>query len=80
VARLFPGTGVLADAVLDVGESYLDDVRRRPLILLRHLARLPVPFLGWEKWQASMTKPYWLLHNYRVTAVLLRRQPKPAAT
>lgn len=78
VADLFPGTEVLADADIDAGESYLDEVRRRPAILLRHLARLPVPFLGWEKWRASMTKPYWLFHNYRVTAVLLRRRPVTA--
>jgi len=76
VAQLFPGTDILADAVIDVGESYRDEVRRRPPILLRHLARLPVPFFGWERGRASMTKPYWLFHNYQVTAVLLRRHPE----
>jgi hypothetical protein len=72
-AALFPGTTVEAGEILDVGESYRDEVRRRPLILLRHLARLPVPFLGWEKWRHSMRKPYWLFHNYQVTALALRR-------
>ena len=45
-AALFPETTLLAGEILDVGESYRDEVRRRPLILLRHLTRLPVPFLG----------------------------------
>lgn len=72
-AALFPGTLTIASGIIDVGESYLDEVRRRPWILLRHLARLPVPFLDVAKWTASMQKPYWLFHNYQVSAVVLRR-------
>jgi hypothetical protein len=49
-------------------------VRRRPWLLLRHLARVPAPFLGLEKWRRSMQKPYWLFHNYQVSAALLRRE------
>jgi hypothetical protein len=72
-ATLFPRTTVVEGKILDVGESYRDEVRRRPLILLRHLARLPAPFLGLEKWRHSMRKPYWLFHNYEVSALMLRR-------
>jgi len=72
-AALFPGTAVMAGEIINVGESYRDEVWRRPWLLLRHLARLPLPFLGIEKWQASMQKPYWLFHNYQVSALLLRR-------
>ena len=73
-AVLFPGTSVATAEIIDVGESYRDEVRRRPLILLRHLARLPAPFLGIEKWTASMQKPYWLFHNYQISALVLRRR------
>ncbi|MBV9824482.1 MAG: hypothetical protein JO001_02195 [Alphaproteobacteria bacterium] len=73
-AALFPETVVLASTIIDVGESYRDEVRRRPLILMRHVARLPVPFLNREKWRHSMRKLYWLAHNYEVTALLLRRK------
>jgi SAM-dependent methyltransferase len=73
-AALFPGTSVVAAEIIDVGESYRDAVRRRPWILLRHLARFPVPFLDFEKWTASMQKPYWLFRNYEVSAVVLRRR------
>ena len=73
LAGLFRGSTVLAAEIIDVGESYLDEVRRRPWILLRHLARAPFPFLDREKWTASMRKPYWLFHNYRVSAAVLRR-------
>jgi len=72
-AGLFPASRVLAAEIIDVGESYRDEVRRRPWILLRHLARLPVPFIDAAKWTASMTKPYWLFHNYRVSGLVLRR-------
>jgi len=74
-AALFPATSVVAAEIIDVGQSYRDEVSRRPWILLRHLARLPVPFLGIEKWTASMQKPYWLFHNYQVSGVVLRRNP-----
>lgn len=74
-AGLFAGTTITDAATLDVGESYRDEVRRRPLILLRHVARLPVPFLGFEKWLSSMRKPYWLFHNYQVSALVLQRAP-----
>jgi hypothetical protein len=72
-AALFPDTLTVVSRIIDIGESYLDEVRRRPWILLRHLARLPVPFLDVAKWTASMQKPYWLFHNYQVSAVVLRR-------
>jgi hypothetical protein len=70
---LFPNTLSITAEIIDVGESYRDEVRRRPWILLRHLARLPVLFLDFEKWRASMQKPYWLFHNYQVSALVLRR-------
>lgn len=73
-ASLFPGTLTMAAEILDSGESYRDEVRRRPWLLLRHLARLPAPFLGLERWRSSMRKPYWLFHNYLVTALVLRRE------
>ena len=75
-AMLFRRCSVVAAEILDVGESYRQEVRRRPWILLRHLLRLPVPFLGLEKWRRSMQKPYWLFHNYQVSAALLRREPE----
>jgi hypothetical protein len=73
-AALFPATSIVAAEIIDVGESYLDEVRRRPWLLLRHLARAPAPFLGLAKWRRSMQKPYWLLHNYQVSAAVLRRE------
>lgn len=73
-AALFPVSSVVAAEIIDAGESYADEVRRRPWLLLRHIARAPAPFLGLEKWRRSMQKPYWLFHNYQVSAALLRRE------
>ena len=72
-AALFPDSALVAAEIIDVGESYCDDVRRRPWILMRHALRFPAPFLGFEKWRNSMRKPYWLFHNYQVSAAVLRR-------
>ena len=77
-AALFPQTAPVAGETIDVGLSYRDEVRRRPWLLLRHLLRLPVPFLGLAKWRNSMVKPYWLFHNYRVSAAVLRREDGPS--
>jgi SAM-dependent methyltransferase len=72
-AALFTGTSLVAGEIIDVGESYRDTVRERPSILLRHVFRFPAPFLGLEKWRNSMRKPYWLFHNYLVSAAVLHR-------
>ncbi len=76
-AALFTGTEIAAAEIIDAGQSYRDEVRRRPWLLLRHLARLPAPFLGLEQWTASMRKPYWLFHNYQVSALVLRKSACP---
>ena len=76
-AGLFPRSALVAAEIIDVGLSYRDEIRRRPWLLLRHLLRLPAPFLGIAKWRNSMVKPYWLFHNYRVSAAVLRRDEGP---
>lgn len=79
-AALFPCSAAVAAEIIDVGLSYRDEIRRRPWLLLRPLLRLPVPFLGLTKWRNSMVKPYWLFHNYRVSAAVLRRaETQPSA-
>jgi SAM-dependent methyltransferase len=72
-ASLFPDCSTVAAEIIDVGESYRDEVRRRPWILMRHVLRAPVPFVDVAKWRHSMSKPYWLFHNYQVSAVVLER-------
>jgi hypothetical protein len=70
LAQLFAPARMLEGEILDVGESYRDQMKKRPWILLRHVFRAPVPFLGLKKWRRSMGKLYWLKHNYRVTAAI----------
>jgi len=60
-------------AILSTG-SYRDDFARRPVTLtMRHLFRLPFPFLGWHRWKRSVTKLKYLVKPYRVTCVCLRK-------
>ena len=73
LARLFAGARLIDGAILGAGKSYRDEVRRRPWLLLRHAARLPVPFLSFEKWRRSMAKLYWLAAEYRVSCAVFER-------
>ncbi|HEY1261393.1 MAG TPA: hypothetical protein VGF34_19250 [Stellaceae bacterium] len=71
--RLFAGARLLDGAIIGAGKSYRDDVRARPWILLRHLARFPAPFLSLEKWRRSMAKLYWLGAEYRITCAVFEK-------
>jgi len=69
---LFRHTELVAGEIIDAGESYLTQVKKRPWILLRHIFRAPFPFIGYEDWRHSMRKPTWLFRNYRVTCVVFK--------
>jgi hypothetical protein len=73
LARLFAGARLLDGTILGAGVSYRDAVRQRPWLLLRHIARFPVPFLSFEKWKRSMTRLYWLVAEYRITCAVLEK-------
>jgi hypothetical protein len=74
LAALFRGARLLDSAIIGVGMSYRDDVRQRPWILLRHIARFPAPFVSWDRWKRSMTKLYWLVAEYRVTCAVFEKK------
>jgi SAM-dependent methyltransferase len=74
LAALFAGARLLDGAIIGAGLSYRDDVRRRPWILLRHVARFPAPFVSWAKWKRSMAKLYWLAAEYRITCAVFEKQ------
>ena len=73
LARLFAGARLLHGTILGTGRSYRDEVRQRPWLLLRHVARFPVPFLSLEKWRRSMAKLYWLAAEYRISCAVFER-------
>ena len=74
LARLFAGARLREGQILGVGLSYRDEIRRRPWLLLRHLARLPVPFLSIARWRRSMAKLYWLGAEYQITCAVFEKQ------
>ena len=63
---------MLNGEIVDVGESYRSQVKRRPWILLRHILRFPFPFIRFEGWKRSVGKLYWLAHNYAVTGAVFQ--------
>ncbi len=73
LGALFAGARLLDGTILGAGMSYRDDVRRRPWILLRHVARFPAPFLSLQKWRRSMAKLYWLVAEYRISCAVLEK-------
>ena len=71
LAGLFPEFTIEYATILTTG-SYREEFARRPLILfLRHISRLPMPFLGWAKWKRSVGKLRYLIQPYQVTCVAL---------
>lgn len=74
LALLFAGARLREGAILDAGLCYGDEVRARPWLLLRHLARLPLPFLSPVRWHRSMRKLYWLAAPYRVSCAVFEKQ------
>ena len=73
LAELLRGARLLDSTILDTGVSYLDAVRERPWLLLRHLWRLPIPFLSFERWKRSMARLYWLAAEYRITCAVFEK-------
>ena len=66
LAALFPSYMLERGAIVAAG-SYRDEFARRPLTLtLRHLLRLPAPFLGWAAWRRSVGKLRYLVGHYQV--------------
>jgi hypothetical protein len=75
LAELFRPAILIRGEIVDVGQSYRGQVKRRPWLLLRHISRFPFPFIGFKGWKRSMTKLYWLFHNYRITGALFQVPP-----
>jgi hypothetical protein len=74
LSALFGGAELVAGDIIGAGCSYRDEVRRRPWILLRHLVRLPAPFVSFERWKRSMAKLYWLAAEYRITCAVFEKR------
>lgn len=77
LSELFRPARMLTGEIIDVGESYLGQIKRRPWLLLRHISRFPFPFIHFEGWKRSMRKLYWLTHPYLVTGAVFRVPDAP---
>jgi hypothetical protein len=73
LAELLGGACQLEGAIVGAGASYRDAVLQRPWLLLRHVWRLPVPFLSFERWKRSMARLYWLAAEYRITCAVFEK-------
>jgi hypothetical protein len=73
LTAIFGGARLVEGTILGTGKSYRDEVRERPWIMLRHVARFPVPFLSLDRWRRSMAKLYWLAAEYRISCAVFER-------
>ena len=77
LAAFLPDWTVLRACELTTG-SYWGDLSRggRPLArLLRHIARVAVPFYRPRRWRENASRLLWLFRPYRVSIVLLKKSP-----
>ncbi len=72
LAGLFLGWTVTARGVV-ASPGYYVDIRRRPWIAVRHAVRSFMPFYQPRQWPAAVHKWLWVLKDYAVTCVSLRR-------
>lgn len=75
LAAFLPGWTVVRSTELEVG-NYWQDLRRagRPVLrLIRHAARVALPFYKPGKWRENASRLSWLLRPYKVSIVLLRK-------
>jgi hypothetical protein len=72
LANLFPDARVREGLILNAGISYRDELRRRPALLLRHLARLPMP-VPFAPWRRSMAKLLSMNAQYRITCAVFEK-------
>ncbi len=79
LAGLFSPAAMVRGEVIDTGQSWWNDVGRRPWILFRPLLRLPFPFINFTGWKRSIRRLYWLGHHYRVTGAVFRVPPAAGA-
>lgn len=74
LAALFPSCRLERGAIVASG-SYRSEFARRPVTLtLRHLLRLPVPFLGWAAWRRSVGKLRYLVGSYQAACACFVKQ------
>lgn len=73
LGTLFAGALLLDGTIPGAGESYRDAVVVRPWLILRHLARLPAPFLSLVRWRRSLAKLYRLFAEYRTTCAVFEK-------
>ena len=72
LARLFAGARLVEGLILGAGTCYRDELRRRPGLWLRHLARLPAP-IPYAPWRRSMAKLASMNAEYRITCAVFEK-------
>jgi len=72
LAKLFPGARLVEGLILGAGSCYRDELRQRPGLWLRHLARLPAP-IPLAPWRRSMAKLASMNAEYRITCAVFEK-------
>jgi len=77
LAAMLPGWAVVQSCELKTG-TYWDDLAKspKPLVrLVRHAARVAMPFYRPSTWRNNASRLLWLFRPYRFSLVLLQKPP-----
>lgn len=72
LARLFPGTRVVASEVVDCG-TYLEYVTRTRMKLLKSVVRLALPIYQPKGWRTAVRRLPWLFRQFRAVCLVLEK-------
>ena len=72
LARLFPGTNVVAQAVVDCG-TYWEYATRTPKKFVSSIARLALPVYKPKDWLSAVYRLGWLFREFQAVCVVLQK-------
>ena len=73
LAELVPSANLIHKSTI-VSNSLLSDVIQNPVIGLKLMVRLCLPFLGFKKWVSALHRLTWLFRPYKITAAVFVKQ------
>jgi SAM-dependent methyltransferase len=72
LSRCFPNTRVIYKEIISTG-SFLLDILSNPVLALRIIVRLLLPFYNWSGWKVVVGYCRWFFRKYYTTCLILQK-------
>jgi SAM-dependent methyltransferase len=78
-----PSPRILCDMVKEVeivhaeiitSNSFAHDIRDKPIIGLKHILRLLLPFINYKKWKSAIHRLKWLVKPYLISIIVVKKK------